>query len=252
MAGIGGMAPISNLAGAGVTAVSGMTPGRAREAQKTYRPDAGQNMTDAEYQAWQTQRPLTQLKATGDIETGLMKSRGDIETGQTLQRSTDQANLQAQAEQRRLGYIPQLLSNATSALQLGGGGSKGLPEISQASTAGEDAARAAAFARAKDIAGQTGRSALTALQNVMGARGLTGTGIGATGAANVIGAGASQLADVNREQLIQDLANARARASEAYQGAIAQRGQDVALRGQNLNMMQSLTSPLYGLITARY
>lgn len=82
-----------------------------------------------------------------------------------------------------------------------------------------------AYARAKDTAGQQGRAALDALMDVQGARGIVGSGIGINEAGGVIGEGARQLGDFNREQAIQRVENERWRQGTNYQGNINQRGQ---------------------------
>lgn len=198
------------------------------------------------------------LGETAGYASQAAKEKAGYDTSaMTLQQSLAQkqsaaeAALQAQAETRRIEEVPQLLQGLGigGAGGVGGAGVGGVPPpINQANITGEDAARNAAFNRAKDTAGSTGRSAMSALENVMGARGLTGSPYSAGQAGGVIQAGASQLGDVNREQLIQDLAAARQRASEQYQGQIAQRGQDIATRGQNIG----LASPLLALLGARY
>lgn len=197
-----------------------------------------------------------QLAAQTGAQRGLASQQAGLAqagAGQAEQlaekQATAEASLQASAEQRRLGQLPQALG-ALGISGVGDPGGQALPsQVDQASiSAGEDSARNAAFAHAKDTAGETGRSAMSALQNVMGARGLTGSPYAVGQAGGVIGAGAQQLGDVNREQLIQALNASRQRASEAYQGQITQRGQDISTRGQNLSLVPSLL----GLMTARY
>ena len=152
-----------------------------------------------------------------------------------------QGGLAKSADERHYAALQGLLSQTIGGVS-GIVGPGGLPGVVGAAGGGgysgaagggiagqEDAARQAAFARAKDQAGLIGRSAVNSLQNVMGGRGLVGSSIGGQQAAGVINQGATQLGDVNREQAIQDLQNARQRASEQYQGAITQRGQNLGL-----------------------
>lgn len=220
-----------------------------------YRSDAGQNMTDEQYTAWQEQQRLAKEQGSTDIATNAQKGLAQQQFGfdtsartQTEQlgeqTQTQQAGLQAAAEQRRLGYLPQLSGFLGGGTSSGGSGTGGAP-IAMQPGGEEDSARQAAFARAKDTAAQTGRAALNSLNDVMGARGLNGSGMAVNQAGGVIGEGARQLGDVNREQLIQSLANSRARASEKYQGEITQ-------RGQTLQHQATLFPSIQGLITARY
>lgn len=156
-----------------------------------------------------------------------------------------QAQFQKEAEERRNAALNGLLNNFNSNYggsintAIGGGGGGGTPGpggTPGAGVGGEDAARAAAFAQAKDQAGQIGRSSMTALQNQAGARGLTGSGLAVNQAGGVIGEGARQLGEVNREQLTNTTDNARKRASEQYQGAITMRGQNIGAIGSLANL----------------
>jgi len=127
----------------------------------------------------------------------------------------------------------------------GGGGAGGgaLPRVSMPDTS---AARAAAFGRAKDQAGQTARAAITGLRGEMAGRGLLGSGIEGGETANIVGRAAGGVQEVTREQAIQD-ALAAGRAGEVgYQGDITQRGQDLATRqaeeARRAQAMQGLLS----------
>lgn len=218
---------------------------------KIYRPELGESLTDAEYAAKKKSAPLEALQAQTNIQTNATEDVASkaAQLGETQRQS--EASLQASAERRRLAEIPNLIQTFNSSLTGGGGATP--PQVNYGDAiAGEDAANSAAYGRAKDTAGQQGRAAMNALSDVMGARGLTGSGLSVNRAGGVIGAANSNLADVNREQLIQSLQANRARASEQFQGGIAQRGQDVSIRGQNLNAQQAFINPLMGLITARY
>ena len=143
------------------------------------------------------------------------------------------AGLQGAAEQRRLGYLPQFQ----------GGGGPSAPTV-QYGDAGADAARNASFARAKDKAGQIARASLTGLRNAMGERGIGGSGIEALQSAGIVGAAGSELGEVNREQLLQDLAQQQHIQDLTYQGGITQRGQTLAAQSPE-------RQALMGLITAR-
>lgn len=141
-------------------------------------------------------------------------------------------------------YFDKWMSGSSS----GGGGGPMQPHVEMDPGGAEAAGQSAAFARAKDQAGSIGRSALNSLNDVMGARGITGSGIGVNQAGGVVQEGARQLGDVNREQLIQSLAMARQRASEQYQGNITQRGQDVTQQGNNVNKNLTIQQSLLGIL----
>lgn len=183
-----------------------------------------------------------------EYATGAATQQAGFQTGQTelearLKGVADerQAKLQADAEARRMAQLQSMIGGLQTSFTSGGGANVPYQNVA----AGEDAARNAAFGRAKDTAGETGRAALNSLMDIQGAKGITGSPLGVGQAGGVINEGARQLGDVNREQLIQDLNTARARASEQYQGGITQ-------RGQNMQMQQSLMQPLLGLLGARY
>lgn len=99
----------------------------------------------------------------------------------------------------------------------------------------DSAAVAAAYGRAKDVAGQQGRAALNSLMDLQGARGIQGSPLGINEAGGVINAAASQLGDINREQLIQRVENERRRNEMIYSGLINQRSQNISQRGQELD-----------------
>lgn len=168
---------------------------------------------------------------------------------QTLNR---QAELQAAADQRRQAAMSGLLGQAIGGASglagqilpgglganiggLGVGGGVGGP----GGVGGEDAARAAAFGRAKDTAGEIGRSAVSALQQNMTGRGLGRSSLANQSTGQVINQGATQLGEVNREQAIQDLQNARQRASEQFQGGLTMRGQNLGFAGNALSGLMS-------------
>lgn len=92
----------------------------------------------------------------------------------------------------------------------------------------EQAARAAAFGRAKEQAGQTGLGALNALKQSMESSGQMGGSQEAQGLGQIIGGAQGGVNDFTREQLIQDLNRASGIADETYKGNITQRGQDLA------------------------
>lgn len=135
------------------------------------------------------------------------------------------AQLAAQAEARRLASIQGLMGAS------GGASAGAAPGGNIAHD--EEGARAAAFGRAKEQAGNTANAALKALEGVMSARGLKGSSIEGSATADIIGGGSDDVNDYTREQLMQDLNRAAQIGDRNYAGAITMRGQD-------LSKMQSL------------
>jgi len=101
------------------------------------------------------------------------------------------------------------------------------------------AAKDAAFARAKDKIGLDTRASMTALRESLAGRGALGSGVEGGGMASLLGEGAGNLSDVVSNQTAYDVAGNNARADRNYEGALKQ-------RGQNLGVSQSLLSLLGG------
>jgi hypothetical protein len=180
----------------------------------------------------------------GEIDTGARTQQGEIETaGRTqaqqlaAQQEAAEAQLQSDAEGRRLKQLPQIMDaigmGSSSDTTTTGGGGVEFPDISGAQNA--------AWLRAKDRTANTYRGALNALQNQMVTRGVEGGGIEAANTRGILGQGAGELSDVAREQAINDIATQMDIAKTKYQGGITQRGQNV-----------SLAPSLLGLFSARY
>lgn len=149
--------------------------------------------------------------------------------------------MQISAEQRRLGYIPQLSGFYNSTTSGGVGG----PHVSGGADPNADAARAAAYARAKDQTGQSMNAAFETLRNQYAGTGNAG-GF-QQGAGRMLSKGVDKMGDVTREQLIQDLNRSAQVSDRNYQGDITQRGQDMSAQ----NSLQSLLPQLLGLISSR-
>lgn len=133
------------------------------------------------------------------------------------------AQLGEEAFNRRLAAI----SRSGDAPRIGGPAGPGFDE---------NAARAAAFARAKEQAGLNARASLDSLRGILDARGLGGefgSSEMSSKVADLVAGGHSQINDFTREQLISDLNRAAEISDMTYQGDITQRGQD-------LNRIQSL------------
>jgi hypothetical protein len=151
-------------------------------------------------------------------------SRGSYETQQQM---LLEDRLAREREQRAL-----------AALQ-GMGGSAAPGRVSY-DTSGAEAARAAAFARAKEQAGQTAAAAMRTLQDVVSRRRIRGSTIEGGMLSDITQQGAGRVQDFTREQLIRDLENIQHIADTTYQGDIAQRGQDVSARQAMLSILSGL------------
>ncbi len=127
------------------------------------------------------------------------------------------AQLNSEAEVRRMAELSSMSGTSTSP-HVGTGGQP-FDEVG---------ARNAAFAAAKDQAGQVALSSVKALQDVMDARGINGSSIEANREGNIMGGAAGALGGFTREQLMQDLSRAAQVSDRNYQGNIVQRGQDMA------------------------
>lgn len=163
---------------------------------------------------------------SGGAYEGQQQSQLDAQLKQTLMDKN--AKLQADAEARRLGYLSTITGTQQPNVTRGGVG-----------PIDEAAARAAAFGRAKEQAGQTALASLKAISDVMASRGLTGSSVEGNAISDVVGNAAGGVNNFTRDQLMLDLNRAADVADQTYQGNITQ-------RGQNLSMVPSLM----GLITA--
>ena len=103
-----------------------------------------------------------------------------------------------------------------------------------------DAARASAFARAKEQAGQNAAAAMRTLEEVAGRRGIRGSSIESGMIGDIVSGGRGEVNDFTREQLIQDLNNIQHTADVSYSGGIQQRGQDMQARQAMLSILAGL------------
>lgn len=101
----------------------------------------------------------------------------------------------------------------------------------------ENAARAAAFARAKEQAGQTALASMKSLQNVMAGSGRMGSSLEASGISDVINGAGGKVDEYTRDQLMTDLNRAADVSDRNYAGGLTQRGQDVAMRQSLLGIL---------------
>lgn len=104
------------------------------------------------------------------------------------------------------------------------------------------AARDAAFARAKDKAGMIARSSLDSLRENMNVVGKLGGGDEMAGTAAVVNKAQGDVGEFNRSQLEDELAHQQHVNDVTYQGNITQRGQDA----QRMQSMMALMERIGG------
>lgn len=107
----------------------------------------------------------------------------------------------------------------------------------------EEAARAAAFGRAKEQAGGTANAAIRALQSAMEGRGMTGSTLEAQGMGEIVGGAGGAVNDFTTEQLMADLQRAGQLEDRNYAGGLQRRGQDIAYRNALTQLLSA--GPLY-------
>jgi hypothetical protein len=122
---------------------------------------------------------------------------------QELERLRTKSNIEEMEAKARLS--DEAFSKRMAMFSSSGGDSGGGDTGTGVDPAVTEAARAAAFARAKDQAGQTGRAALDAIQNVLGATGRLGGGYEADAKAAVVGGARADVNEFTRDQLMSDL-----------------------------------------------
>lgn len=114
-----------------------------------------------------------------------------------------------------------------------------VPEIERVVLPDNSAAAAAAFARAKDKIGAETAGSVSALRSALAGRGMLGGGSERRGTTSILTAGQANLGDTTREQAVSDVNRMTDFARMGYEGAIAQRGQDVTQRGQTIGAYDS-------------
>lgn len=144
---------------------------------------------------------------------------GNTQYSNSTASQNNAARLQAEAEARRMAAIKGLFG------QYGGNMS---PHVGGGMGADESAARAAAFARAKDQSAGTFRGATDALHSLAASGGYAGSGREAAQEQQFLGGSAMSLDDFTRDQLMTDLNRSSAIGDRNYAGNITQRGQDMS------------------------
>lgn len=262
MAGMGGAATAMGMPQRGV----GLAPTESAAQlalKKTYRPDMGASLTDAEYAqrqqtaqanananaAHERQRQLDAQRATQRQQPQSVSSLGSSQqapaplTPQQTQQMTfedrkQQAELQAQAESRRTAAAQPLIDRLLGDAATGGEGAvAGAPPAPGGIGSQESAARSAAFSRAKEQAGQTALASMQALHDVMANSGRMGSSMEAQGEASIIGGAGSDVNDFTRDQMMLDLDRAGEIEDRNFAAAQSKRGQAVSMLPSILGLM---------------
>lgn len=140
------------------------------------------------------------------------------------------AKLQQEAEARRMGQVSDLFGRLTGG---GGGGAPGGGGVA----GNEQAARDAAFGRAKERSGRIARSSLESLYNETAGHGQSGSRVEQGLASGMIERGAGDLQDFTREQMIQDLGRSAQVADRDYAGNLTTRAQNLGIAPSLLAMI---------------
>ena len=109
----------------------------------------------------------------------------------------------------------------------------------------EDAARGAAFARAKEMAAMNARASMSALEDTAADQGFTGSTMQAGEAGRIVGGARADVHDFIRGQQISDTDRAKEVANMRYQGGITQRGQTMGRQQSRQQAILSLMQSLY-------
>lgn len=175
--------------------------------------------------AYESERQLTMGNEAAKLaqESADAAKRGQMELA---------ARLQGEAEARRIA--------AFSSMSSGGGNVPTQIDRPNLTGVNEQAARDAAFARAKEQAGSTALASVNALKDIMAGAGKMGSSLESQGIAGVVGGGAHDLNNFTRDQLMLDLNRAADIGDQQYQGGITQRGQDIAAQNQRISSIAAL------------
>lgn len=187
-------------------------------------------------------QPAYEAQAQSSLEAKLAQ---EAATG-NLAAQKELAELQATNESRLLSEKSRL-GEESFARRLATLSSMGVPGGDDGSSGGgsatiganEEAARSAAFGRAKDRAGQTALASLTALQNIMAERGLTGSTVEGGATADIIGGAAGGVNEFTRDELMADLNRAAEISDRERSAGLTKRGQDLSYKQSLLGLMSA-------------
>lgn len=164
-------------------------------------------------------------------EEARQREREDLELEARLKRENEIAILNKRKELNDSTFASRLAA-------LSSPGSSG-PSGSSYDPAKAEAARAVAFARAKDTAGQNARASLDTLRNVLSATGKLGSGQEGALEAALVGGTAGDINEYVREQLIQDLNYATHIDDRDFAAAQSQKDRDASYRQSMLGLINA-------------
>lgn len=209
----------------------------------------------AQSPGWQTNQPARQQ---ADVDVSTRQRMGQVEAAERPGRASDELKFQAELDAldaaREKRWQDWMVSQRTSS---GGGGAGGGPKVSMppiqgySPGGGYEAARSAAYGRAKDEIGQSTGAALRDVGDIMSARGLLGTGAEAQAIGDVYGQAQGALGEVGRDIATQrerraaEVEDALAKMAQErtmgeYEGGIRMRGQDIDAQIAREQMWNSL------------
>lgn len=123
--------------------------------------------------------------------------------------------------------------------QFGGGNSPRVTRTPE-NQAGEQAARDAAFARAKEKAGQTARASMAALDNIVAERGMMGSTVHAGKAGAIVGGAAGEIGEFLRDQAITESDRAAEVSDMDFMAQVSQRGQEMSRRQAMMGLLGNM------------
>ena len=169
--------------------------------------------------------------ARGSAGTDASVSQGAFDRQQEIQLQHD---LRLQELAQKKDMFERMLAS------FGGGGNAARITRAPEDQAKEAQARDAAFARAKERAGQTAGGAVQSLRNLYAGQGLTGSTMEAAALGGQVGNANANIGEFLREQAMQEATRAGQIADMTYQGDIAQRGQDAGRKQALISLLSQL------------
>jgi|SRR5262245_61607614 len=195
--------------------------------------------------------------ATDVLEQRTRQQRLEDEArGRTVAYQTEDRAARDALRQRLMTLLDRPLETAGASAAGGGygyGAGGGVPmTVGSIELPDTSAAQANIFARAKDKIGLETAGSLASLRSALAGRGLLGGGAEVRGAQNILTAGQGQLGDVTREQAIQEANRLTDFAKMGYEGAIAQRGQNISARNQDIQAREAAADRAASANRTRY
>jgi hypothetical protein len=160
---------------------------------------------------------------------------GSANISQGAYDSQQQLQLAHDLRMKEFDYKKQAIS------ALAGGGNSARVTRGPENQAAEQASRDAAFARAKEKAGQTARASMATLDDVAAERGLMGSSVQAGKAGAIVGGAANDIGEFLRDQAITESDRAADISDMDFMAQVSQRGQEM----QRKQALMSLLSNLY-------